>query len=192
MSSRYVVFDEHAGRYDRWFSENPGTYHQQLHALRQAVGFRGRGLEVGVGSGRFAAPLGLQHGIDPSPNMTGMASKRGIEVVLGIGESLPYRPGVFGCVLMMTVICYLKDVLRVFREVNRILEPDGKLVVGFIERGGLIAETYLKEPEKGTFLRYATFRTLEEVTSDLEGTGFSRVEVPWRKNGFCIVSATKV
>ena len=60
-----LVFDEHAGDYDTWFDEHNHVYQAQLRILRKAVpGFQ-RGLEVGVGSGRFAVlsvfPAGLIH-----------------------------------------------------------------------------------------------------------------------------------
>ena len=87
--------------------------------LRRAVpGFQ-RGLEVGVGSGRFAVPLGISRGIDPSQNLALMAKLRDIEVARGEAEHLPYRAGSFDFVLMMTVICFLDDIPRAFQETYR-------------------------------------------------------------------------
>ena len=79
------VFDEYPGDYDRWFDEQSGVYRAQLRMLRTAVPDHGRGLEVGVGSGRFAVPLGIHCGIDPSRGLVSMAQRRGVEVVLGHG-----------------------------------------------------------------------------------------------------------
>ena len=104
--------------------------------LRDVVPHTGRGLEVGAGSGRFAVPLGICCGIDPSPGLGKMAQQRGIEMVMGEGEHLPYRAGTFDHVLMMTVICFLEDAVPVFREVHRVIRPGGILVAGFIEAGG--------------------------------------------------------
>jgi len=89
------VFDEHAGEYDRWFDEHEEVYQAQVRMLRGAIPYHGRGLEVGVGSGRFAMPLGIRYGIDPSRGLVRMAQQWGIEVVLGEGEHLPYRAGSF-------------------------------------------------------------------------------------------------
>ena len=100
------VFDEYAGEYDRWFDEHEEVYQAQVRMLRGAIPYHGRGLEVGVGSGRFAMPLGIRYGIDPSRGLVRMAQQWGIEVVLGEGEHLPYRAGSFDDVLMMTVICF--------------------------------------------------------------------------------------
>ena len=81
------------------------------------------GLEVGVGSGRFAVPLGIHWGIDPSQRLAVMAKNRGIEVIRGEAEHLPYRAGSFDLVLMMTVICFLDDIQRPF--MRRIACSDG-------------------------------------------------------------------
>ena len=52
---------------------------------------QGEGLEVGVGTGRFAAPLGIHIGLEPSPAMAKLARARGVEVHSGVGENLPYE-----------------------------------------------------------------------------------------------------
>jgi hypothetical protein len=46
-------------RYERWFDEHAAAYVSELLALRPMVPARGRGLEIGVGTARFAAPLRL-------------------------------------------------------------------------------------------------------------------------------------
>jgi hypothetical protein len=50
----------------------------------------GTGVEIGVGTGRFAEPLGIRVVIEPSKAMRRMAQKRGIEVIDGVAESLPF------------------------------------------------------------------------------------------------------
>lgn len=185
------VFDEFAGDYDRWFDENGMVYAAQVRMLRNAVPRTGCGLEVGVGSGRFAVPLGIRCGIDPSRELTQMAKGRGIEVVRGEGEHLPYRADSFDYVLMMTVICFLDDVEAVFREVHRVLRPRGILVVGFIEREGDIYRRYQHEPTKGRFLRFAEYRTVEDVTRFFWDAGFAQISVIERTGGFCVMNGRK-
>ena len=187
-----LVFDEHAGDYDTWFDEHNSVYQAQLRILRGAVPDFRCGLEVGVGSGRFAAPLGIHSGIDPSDMLAMMAKHRGVEVALGEAEHLPYRTGSFDFVLMMTVICFLDDIPKAFDETHRVLVPGGTLVAGFIEAGGEIYQKYQHEPIKGRFLRFATFRTMDEVYGFFKDAGFADVSVLQRVRGFCVMSGRKI
>jgi ubiquinone/menaquinone biosynthesis C-methylase UbiE len=73
------VFEDYANDYDRWFDEHHDVYEAQLRMLHRAVPRHGLGLEVGVGSGRFAVPLDIGYGIDPSRELLKMAKSRAIE-----------------------------------------------------------------------------------------------------------------
>jgi ubiquinone/menaquinone biosynthesis C-methylase UbiE len=186
-----LVFEEHSGDYDSWFDEHNSVYQAQLRILRRAVPCFRRGLEVGVGSGRFAVPLGIHHGIDPSQNLVQMARRRGVEVTRGEAEHLPYRAGSFDFVLMMTVICFLDSIPRAFQETYRVLGPGGTFVAGFIEAGGELFQKYRREPIKGRFLRFATFRTCDEVSGFFKDAGFKDVSVVQRECGFCVIRGRK-
>ena len=159
--------------------------------LRAAIPSRGCGLEVGVGSGRFAIPFGICCGIDPSRKLALMAKNRGIDVVLGEGEHLPYRTGSFDYVLMMTVICFLSDPMMAFREASRVLVPGGTVIVGFIERDREIAMQYQSEKTKGLFLRFARFWNVDEVNLFFENARFSEVSIVKRARGFCVMNGRK-
>jgi hypothetical protein len=50
----------------------------------------GTGVEIGVGTGRFAEPLGIRVGVEPSKAMRQVAQKRGIEVIDGVAQVLPF------------------------------------------------------------------------------------------------------
>ena len=185
------VFDEFAGEYDQWFDGHGEVYATQVRLLREAVPQTGRGLELGVGSGRFAVPLGIRYGIDPSGELIAIAKTRGIEIVQGEGEHLPYRPETFDYVLMMTVLCFLDNPFFVVQEIFRVLVPGGDLVLGFIEKDGEIAMQYEQEKTRRRFLRFARFRTVEEVTRFVEGAFFSDVSVIRRTRGFCVMKGKK-
>jgi hypothetical protein len=62
-------FDIYHGRYEAWFVRHPAAYHSELLALRALLPWQGLGLEIGVGTGRFAAPLGVKVGVDSSKAM---------------------------------------------------------------------------------------------------------------------------
>lgn len=191
MNPGKSVFDQHSAGYDHWFDDNPNTYACQVRMLRRTVGTTGTGLEVGVGSGRFAVPLGIRYGIDPSENLVAMARGRGIEAVIGRGEYLPFRNDQFDTVLLLTVICFLPDIPAVFAEAFRVLRPQGRIIVGFIERDGEIAQKFINDPPKGTFLRFARFRSVKEVSADLQASDFCEPETPARENGFCVMTGLK-
>jgi ubiquinone/menaquinone biosynthesis C-methylase UbiE len=185
------VFEDHAGDYDQWFDDHGDIYAAQVSMLRNAMPDYGRGLEVGIGSGRFALPFDIQFGIDPSGKLLHMAKNHGIDVVVGEGEHLPYRSGSFDYVLMMTVICFLDDIMTVFHEVNRVLTPGGMLIVGFIEKDGEIQREFLYESTKGRFLRYAKFRAVSEVAVLFYDAEFAGVSIIERTRGFCVMKGAK-
>jgi SAM-dependent methyltransferase len=191
MNAKRRVFEDFATDYDRWFDDHAEVYDAQLRLLARVVPPYGQGLEVGVGSGRFAAPLGICYGIDPAIPLAKMVKNRSVEVAIGVGEHLPYQSGSFDYAVMMTVICFLDDMTGVFREVFRVLVPSGIIVLGFIERDGEIFRHYHAEPEKGRFLRHARFHSTDEIIQKLHDAGFSRVEVNAREHGFCILTGKK-
>lgn len=138
------------------------------------------GLEVGVGTGRFAAPLGISVGLDPSLPMMEVASERGVVCVRGVAERLPFRDGPFDHLLMVTVDFLLRDKAAAFREAARVLEPGGSIVVGFISRDSPLGRRYegekgkkgKKEEDEGGFYGKARFLSPEEMAALLEGAGF--------------------
>jgi SAM-dependent methyltransferase len=187
----YDVFEEYAEEYDRWFEEHPDEYRAELARIRSLLPHAdSHAIEVGAGSGRFAAPLGIRLGIEPSRALGWMAYRRGIGVILGRAESIPLKEGSCSTVLLVTVICFLDDPLPAFREIHRILVPQGTFILGFIEREGQIARKYTREGGKRRFLSRARFYSSGEVQSLLNCTGFRVVRVDSRA-GFCIIAAQK-
>ena len=63
------VFEENAHKYDQWFDENAHAYESQLLALKRFIPPVGKGIEIGVDTGRFAAPLGIRVGVEPAKEM---------------------------------------------------------------------------------------------------------------------------
>ncbi len=185
------VFERFAEEYDRWFEEHPAEYRAELDRVRRLLPCPdARAVEVGVGSGRFAAPLGIRIGIEPSRALGRMARERGIEVIRGRAESIPLQDGSSSSVLMVTVICFLDDPAAAFKEIHRILAPPGTLVIGFLEREGPVAQKYLHEGGKHRFLSRARFYSTGEVRELLRQSGFCVAEVESRA-GFCVLAARK-
>ena len=126
-----TVFNHSALEYDDWFVQNEMAYRSELAAVKAILPPGGRSLEIGVGTGRFAAPLGIEVGVEPVRAMATIARKRGIKVLEAYAEELPFGNGSFDFVLMVTVLCFLADPFQVqaSREATRVLKPEGRLII---------------------------------------------------------------
>lgn len=177
--ARTAAFEAGTPRYERWFLDHPAAYTAELAALRQLMPTPGFALEVGVGTGRFAAPLGVRVGIDPTAQMLAEARARGILCVRGTAEALPFREAAFDHALIVTTICFVDDPRRMLAEVRRVLRPDGAVVIGFIDRDTPLGRFYLEHREKSAFYREATFFSAAEVRDLLAEAGFGACD--WRQ-----------
>ena len=170
---RVGPFEAHHQRYEAWFEKHEAAYMSELLALRPFVPWEGRGIEIGVGSGRFAAPLGVQVGVDPSAAMLAHAAARGIEVVEGAAENLPFEAGSFDHALVVTTICFVDSPAQMLAEARRVLKPGGRLVIGFIDRESALGQHYLAHQAESVFYREATFLSADEVARLLRQAGFA-------------------
>jgi len=150
-------FVSHHKRYDLWFERHPAAWQSELLAIRDLQPRQGLGLSIGVGSGRFAAPLGVQIGIDPASEMLAYAEKRGVTTVRAIAEALPFANDSFDYVLSVTTICFVDNVNTLLQEAKRILQPGGLLILGFIDRETKLGQQYLSHQAENVFYRDATF-----------------------------------
>ena len=123
--ARIAPFERHTQRYERWFAQHEAAYLSELRALRELLPNPGLALEIGVGTGRFAEPLGVAIGIDPSLRMLKHARRRGIEAVCAAAEALPFRHGVFDHALIVTTICFVDDARAMLAEACRVLKAEG-------------------------------------------------------------------
>lgn len=170
---RTAPFEAHHRRYDDWFVRHAAAYQSELLAVRALLPWRGLGLAIGVGTGRFAAPLDVQVGIDPAREVLDYATKRGISVVQGIAEALPFANNSFDYILSVATICFVDDATAMLAEARRVLKPGGELVIGFIDRTSLLGRHYLAHQAESVFYREATFCSADEVEQVLVDTGFS-------------------
>ena len=60
--------------------------------MRTLLPWEGHGLEIGVGTGRFAGPLGVKFGIDLVGETLGYARARGVYVASAIGARVANTP----------------------------------------------------------------------------------------------------
>lgn len=161
--------------YEDWFDQHENAYLSELLAVRSLVPVSGRGLEVGVGTGRFAAPLGIPVGVDPARAMLRVAAGRGVTAVQGTAEQLPFGPATFDHVLTVTTICFVDSAAALLAEAHRVLKPAGTLVVGFIDRDSPLGRQYVQHQAESDFYRAATFYSSAEVGDLMVEAGF-RIE----------------
>ena len=83
-------FEIYHHRYDDWFQRHAAAYQSELLAVRALLPWSGTGLSIGVGTGRFAGPMGIQVGIDPAHAVLVYARNRGITTVQATAEALPF------------------------------------------------------------------------------------------------------
>ena len=199
------AFDEASRTYDAWYEEHLAELLSELKALRKLLrpGLR---LDVGVGTGLVAQRLGVEVGVDLSLGMLRRALKRGIAVVKGVGEHLPFREACFDHVVTVATLCFLDDPAGAVKEAWRVVKPGGCFVACFISkesewgklyearrsRGGIYACMRLLAPsEVMELLRKAGFKlgrvaatlsqppgsgVVEEPSGEVEGRGFVCLE----------------
>jgi ubiquinone/menaquinone biosynthesis C-methylase UbiE len=135
------IYDATWGRlfalgYDRFQrrSEELGVREQRARFLAHA---RGRCLEIGAGTG-----LNLERWpeveelvlSEPDPHMVGQlrrklaANGRKAEVVEAPAERLPFPNASFDTVALTYVLCTVPDPAAALREIDRVLEPGGRLL----------------------------------------------------------------
>ena len=174
------AFDDLAERYDVWYHTGPGRvlFDLELAALRPLLdGTGGPRLEVGVGSGRFAAALGIEVGLDPAEAPLRLATARGVRVLRGDGARLPFGDDSFGAVALVVTLCFAEDPAGVLAEVGRVLRPGGRLVVGLVPLDSAWGRSYEEKGRAGhLFYRHARFQTLAEHFRMLATAGLCLVE----------------
>ena len=167
-------FDQYASRYEAWFQRNRNAYAAEVRAVRQLMPSGGRTLEIGVGTGRFASPLGIRFGVDPSLTMLRLARQRGVDVVIGFGEALPFSDSSFDVALMVTTVCFLDDIHLAFLEARRVLRPKGWIIVGLVDKKSPLGRVYLERREESVFYSLAEFYSVAEIVASLSGAGFHK------------------
>ena len=204
-------FDQYANEYDNWFVINKYAFQSELNAIKKTLPENGDAIEVGIGSGIFAAPLGIKEGIDPSEAMREKAKKRGIRVMDAVAENLPYAEKSKDAVLMVTTICFIDDIYKSFQEVHRILKDDGHFIIGFVDKNSPVGKFYLEHKDENVFYKDAIFWGTEELYEILEDTGFKlnntyqtvfgkieeinkvqKVSVGYGQGGFVVIKAQKI
>jgi len=175
--ARTEAFEKYHDQYDEWFEKNELLYEAELLAVKELLPKDKKGLEIGIGSGIFAIPLGIKEGVDPSKEMTKKAIEKGLKVIEGIAENLPIEDNSFDFTLMVTSICFVDDPLKSFQEALRVVKKGGSILVGFVDKESEIGKRYLKMKDSSKFYQEATFYSTDELLILLDHAGFKNIEI---------------
>ena len=167
------IFNTYAQRYDGWYERNKFTYLSELKVLKHVIPGKGRGLEIGVGTGRFAQPLGIKTGIDPSKKMLEFARRRNIKTFIGKGERLSFEDKEFDFVLIVITLCFMDNPEKVIAESKRVLRDGGKIIIGIIDKNNNLGQFY--QTKESVFYRAANFFSPKEVINLLKNNGFKSI-----------------
>ncbi len=203
------IFNKNYKKYDLWYEKNKFAYLSEIKALKKVVPRKGKGLEIGVGTGRFASRLGIKHGVDPSCNMLRIAKQRGIDVHRGKGERLPFESALFDYAAIIITLCFVKDPVKVLIEAKRVLKNRGKIIIGIVDKDSFLGRFYQRK--KSLFYKKAHFFRVEEIIGLLKMSGFGRFsyyqtlyKLPYKmksvdkprkgfgKGGFVIITGLKI
>ncbi|NJB70399.1 ubiquinone/menaquinone biosynthesis C-methylase UbiE [Saonia flava] len=172
------IFNQNVEEYEAWYQDYHEVYMSEITALKeqfQKLPENIQGIEVGLGTGRFSVPLGIKEGIEPSEEMAIKARERGIEIMKGFAERLPYADLQFHFVLYVT-ICHLNDIKAAFDEAFRVLKPKGAIIIGFLDKDRAIAKQYEEKRNRSTFFKNAHFYSVDNIQKLLTEVGFKDLE----------------
>jgi len=177
MSSQ--VFNQFADRYDAWFDfpEGSAIFAAEVECLQRLLPRDLSGwIEVGVGTGRFAAALGIPEGVDPSAPMLKKAAERNVRTHQAKAENLPYPAASLDGVLLVVTLCFLEEPEKAIRECARVLKGGGQLLVGIVPADSRWGKFYGRKGEEGhPFYSVARFYTCQETKQLAASAGFKFV-----------------
>ncbi len=170
------IFERHAQEYDEWFEVNRFTYKSEVLALKKFIPQKGKGLDVGVGTGRFAVPLDIKIGVEPAKAMADIARSRGIEVYEAKAEKIPFEDSSFDFVLIVVTICFVQDPIQALREAKRVLKPRGHIIIGMVDKESFLGRLYESKKRRSEFYMHAKFYSIREVLDWLKKLEFGNIK----------------
>ncbi len=200
------VFSQISEIYDRFLSfVSWGRIHAWQRRLVELTCKGDAVLDIGTGTGevllkakaRAGRPL---VGLDPADGMISVAKRKCRECffVIGLGENLPFRDGVFGSVTLSLVFRHLQDQRAFLAEAKRVLKRGGRVgildVSRFMGTGFLVflMGTLIRPigqiifgRDKWDFFIHSIreSHTPQEVKEMLEDAGFGQIQIEKRLFG---------
>ena len=164
-------FSENIIRYDQWYDKHQKEYRDQVKFLKPFIP-RGKGIEIGVGTGRFASALNIGYGVDYVGVMVEKARERGINAILADASNLPFPDKYFDYAFSMVTICFLDEPAPVLLESKRVAK---RVISVILDRDCQYLQNIIKNRQG--FYKYATFYTEKELVDLYRKLGFGSIEV---------------
>lgn len=144
-------YDDPSFNYKKYWEER--TYENQadriaLETLIGLIPLKNSLLELGVGFGRltpiYCRKFNRCYLLDPSKKMLTSAKKllssQNLIFKNGFAEEIPYEDNKFNSVLLIRTFHHLKNPQQVIKEINRVLKPEGYLILEFANKMHLKAK----------------------------------------------------
>jgi SAM-dependent methyltransferase len=171
-------FDAIAPRYDRLRGQ---LFEPVLDLLVREGDLAGRRvLDLGCGTGRFAAALSERHrctaiGVDPSPEMLAVARARtaGVTWLEGRAEQIPLADGAVERAFMQTVVHLVEDRAAACAELRRVVEPDGGIAILTVDPAGARRFWLADLLPSYAAIDAARFPAPGTLVAELEAAGFA-------------------
>ncbi len=159
----------------------------------------GRGKET-IEAAKQAGPEGLAIGLDLTESMVIQAIANATNEKIknaaftqGDIENLPFKEEIFDGVISNCVINHARDKNKVYREIHRVLKPNGRFVVAdAVTKDPLPAE--VKNDPEAWAQCFGGAVTEEEYLESILTAGFRKIEIlnrrEYQKNGYDFISLT--
>jgi len=161
------LFERYAERYDSWYDRHRDWFLKEVELIKKVAGNFKLGLEVGVGTGRFAKELGIRYGIDLADAMLKLAKLRDVEVIKADAKYLPFKDQTFDLVLFAFTLCFLDDPLKALIEASRVLRNDGAVVICGVPADSTLGREYSQRKDS-PFYSNARLYSVDEMLEMLE------------------------
>ncbi len=193
-------FDKYAEKYDSWFLENKNVLYSEVKLVAHCLKDSKRILSIGCGSGLFETILKAEYGItiedgvEPSKDMASIATKRGLNVIVGSAEEYICENGIYDTILYNGCPSYISNLGKALQNSFDALRQGGKVILIDVPKESSYGLLYNLAKSVGTWdhpllkgvyprdlypielVNQANWRTTEEKIMLMQEIGFVNFE----------------